>query len=328
METVLLIFGVLLVGATFFDFFYTTLSGNGFGVISRTVNDLLSKLILSNRNKFFFDNSGPIHLLITTLVWLVLIVVGAYIVFSSTETMVVHSSTNRSATAAEVFYFTCYTLSSLGIGDFVPGNDISRVLTGILSFSGFVFLTIGLTYMISVINSSLARKELALYISSMGENIQELYEFAIMEDKMKAITENGSDIKQLILKTASSRVFFPITQHFLAWKRVHSAEVQLASLYEVLNIGRKDFDKESVEYAKVSSLIKAIEYYHELGLENPEQYKHDNEKLKELRKFWEKYKYEYDANLEVDEAMDASLKSAGWSWKQVYRIQESERESI
>lgn len=319
MEIFLLILGLVIVSWTYLDFFYTTLSGNGFGSIARRVNDLISRAILSNRNKFIFDNSGPIHLLVTAFVWLVLIFLGVYTVFMSSDEMVVHSQTKAPADAVEVFYFTCYTLSTLGIGDYVPGSDLSRILTGILSFSGFIFLTICLTYLLSVITASLERKELALYISTMGENIEELYEFAILDDKLTAVTENGSDIKQLILKNASSRVFFPITQHFLAWKRIHSAEVQLASLYEVLNIGRKDLKKDSTEYAKIEGLLKAVEYYLELGLENPARYDHDSGKLKNLRGFWKRYKYQYDANPNIDEAIDASLKSAGWSWQEVYK---------
>ena len=327
METFILILGLAIVTWTYLDFFYTTLSGNGFGTIAWHVNDWVSRAVLSNRSKFIYDNSGPIHLLVTAFVWLVLIFLGVYIVFMSSDQMVINSQTKLPADAAEVFYFTCYTLSTLGIGDYVAGNDLSRVLTGILSFSGFIFLTICLTYLLSVITASMERKELALYISSMGENIEELYKFSILDDKLSTVTENGSDIKQLILKNASSRVFFPITQHFLAWKKIHSAEVQLASLYEVLNIAKRDLQKDTTEYAKIESLIKAIKYYLSLGLENPARYDYDPETLTRLRLFWHKHDYLYEPNFDTDKAIDASLKSAGWSWEEVYTIEEK-REKV
>ncbi len=52
--------------------------------------------------------------------------------------MVVNGTTGMPAYKTERFYYTAYVLSTLGIGDFVPGNDHSRVITGILSFSGFI----------------------------------------------------------------------------------------------------------------------------------------------------------------------------------------------
>ena len=62
MQTILLILGLLVTILTFWDFFHTTVSGNGFGPISLRINKFLAKTILRTRSKTLFHYSGFIHI--------------------------------------------------------------------------------------------------------------------------------------------------------------------------------------------------------------------------------------------------------------------------
>ena len=233
--------------------------------------------------------------------------------------MVVESSTYVPATYVERFYFTCYLLSTLGIGDFVPGNNTSEILAGILSFSGFILITTGLTYLLSVVNAVLNKKELSLSISTLGGDVEEMYDFFKREDDLSYLMSNSSDLRQQILKNSSSYLAFPMVNFFLTRDREFSVVVQLARLYEVLIVLRMEWKENTKQYAKICSIIKAIEYYLKLGLEEPVKARDCEEKLNTLRSFWRSKGHVYKCYTIRDRQLTASLQYAGWEWDDVYK---------
>jgi hypothetical protein len=322
MQTVQITLGLIIIVLIFLDFFHTTLSGNGFGIFSRIVNQLLNRLILQNRNRKIFLYSGIIHLLVTTFMWLSLLFLGAFIIFTAGEEMVVHGTTGLPATKTERFYYTSYVLSTLGVGDFVPGNDESRILTGILSFSGFILITTGLTYLLSIINAVLQKKQLSFFISTIGKDVEEIFNFFRNQEELSSLVSDASDLRQQILKNSSTYLAFPMSNYFLTKNHDSALIVQLARLYEVLMVVRVDWDKTTVQYNKLSSTINAIEKYLELGLEDPEAGEFHPDKLKTLRSFWKKYGYNYNEVEFTDKQFTASLQYAGWNWDEVYRLKD------
>ncbi|MEG9328188.1 potassium channel family protein [Salinimicrobium catena] len=322
MDSLQIIGGLVVIALTFLDFFHTTLSGNGFGFISRELNRLLNRLIIRNRNRSIYRYSGLAHLLITTSVWLGLLFCGAFLIFTAKEEMVVNGSTFLPATEDERFYYTSYVLSTLGIGDFVPGSETSRILTGILSFTGFILITTGLTYLLSVVQAVLSKKELAFFISTLGGDVEEIYRFFKKDENLDGLLSDANDLRKQILKNASSYLAFPMTNYFLTKKRNSALIVQLAILSEVLMVLRMDWKEGSLQHAKLCTLINAIEKYLELGLESPDKDLHNQEKLNTLRSFWQKYGHTFKKSTEMDRRFTSSLYYAGWSWKEVYKMKE------
>lgn len=318
MEITLFIFGFIIIVFTFFDFFHTTLSGRGFWFISATINKFLSRAILKNQNRHVFDYSGLLHVLITALCWLLLLVIGTFLINISYESMVVNGETKLPAGTVERFYYTCYLLSTLGIGDYAPGNDLSRITSGILSFSGFVLLTTALTYLLSVVNSVLSKKQLAFSISALGNDIGDLYNFLQLEEG-SAVNEMSGELRGSVLKNASNFLAFPIINHYMTREKSQSAEVQLARLYEVLMVLRNEYDEKSLEGAKVENILRSVERYLSLGVGNQNRFEHDPDELAKLRQFWALRGKEFQQNPAKDEDINHILKSAGWSWKDVYR---------
>ena len=324
MQTVQIVIGLAIIVFTYLDFFHTTLSGNGFGIFSRIVNQILNRIVIQNRSRQIFKYSGLTHLLMTTFFWMLLLFIGTYIIFSSNEEMVVHGTTGLPATHPERFYYTGYVLSTLGIGDFVPGSDTSRILTGILSFSGFILITTGLTYLLSVINAVLSKKQLAFLISTMGKDVEEIFNFYKQQEDLENLVSNASDLRQQILQNASSYLAFPMANYFLSKDHESALIVQLARLYEVLMIVRLDWEKESVQYKKLTALLNGIEKYLELGLEDIHAASHSEKELKTYRSHWMRHGYYFENNLEIDKQFTSSLKYAGWNWKEVYRLKENQ----
>lgn len=320
METFRIAIGLLVVTITFLDFFHTTLSGNGFGFLSEVLNRLLNRLIIQNKNRKIFIYSGLTHLLMNTAVWLTLHFLGTYIIFTAGDEMVINGATGLPATNSERFYFTAYLLSTLGIGDFIPGNSTSQILAGILSFSGFILITIGLTYLLSVVQAVLKKKELAFMISTTGKDVEDLYKYFKKENNLSDLISDADDFRQQILANASSYLAFPMVNYFLTKDRDSALIVQLAMMYEVLIVLRMDWDEGSVQEAKITSIINAIVRYLELGLEMPDAAEHNVDKLNTLRSFWQKHGYIFKKNQYAERQFSSTLKFSGWSWKEVYEL--------
>lgn len=320
MEILQIVAGIVVIILTFLDFFHTTLSGNGFGFISRELNRLLNRLIIQNKDRSIFRYSGITHLLITAFVWLALLFCGTFLIFTAGEEMVIDGTTFLPATNSERFYYTSYVLSTLGIGNLIPGNETSEILTGILSFSGFILITIGLTYLLSVVQAVLSKKELAFFISTLGNDVEEIYLFFKKDENLDGLLSDANDLRKQILQNASSYLAFPMTNYFLTKNRNSALIVQLAVLSEVLMILRMDWEEESLQYAKLCTLINAIEKYLNLGLEGPDDALHNQEQLETLRGFWMKFGHTLKKDTKMDRRFSSSLFYSGWSWKEVYRI--------
>lgn len=322
METVQIGVGIAIIIFTFLDFFHSTLSGNGFGYSSGILNRFLNRVLLQNRGRGIFNFSGLIHLLVTTFFWLFALFCGAYIIFTSGEEMVINATTHLPANYTERFYFTCYLLSTLGIGDFIPGNKTSEILAGLLSFTGFILITTGMTYLLSVVQAVLSKKQLAFLISTMGQDVDEIYHFFKKQDDLSGLVSDASDLRQQILENASSYLSFPMVNFFLTKDKKSALVVQLARLYEVLQVIKMDWGEGTIQNAKICVVLNSIEKYLELGLEGPDAAPHNEEQLRTLRSYWKEYNYNYQKQTWVDRQFSSSLSYAGWSWKEVYKYKD------
>lgn len=233
--------------------------------------------------------------------------------------MVINGNTKVPAGLVERFYYTCYLLSTLGIGDFVPGNTLSRILSGLLSFSGFILLTTALTYLLSVVNSVLSKRKLAMGISTLGNNLSALYEY-FDSNEGNSLKDKSNDLRDIILKNSSNFLAFPIINHFMTRQRSRATEVQLASLYEVLVVLREEYPRGTIQYWEINAIITAVESYLNLGHKFDDKFDFDPDKLRELRLFWSARGKKYENDPRKDQLINATLKSSGWSWEDVYQL--------
>lgn len=317
--------GLLLIIAIFIDFFYTTLSGNGSGFLTKKFNNLLSKIILGLNWKWLRKISGFIHVTATLNLWLILLLLGCLFIFSSNEPMVVNSTTNQPATFLDRFYYTCYILSTVGIGDYKPNTNFGQVVTGLLSFTGFILLTTALAYVISVTGAVSNKRNLAVTISSMGKNPKELYAYFTQEENFQLLFDVLPDMRELLSSFTHNYLSFPMIENYLTNKKTNSESLQIVNLYEVLRVIFCQADKN--QKIKFLPLIRSLAYFMEIHMKNKKKNtKFKEDEINELRlKYWlpifEKEQINVTAiqleNIKL-ENMDSLLASSGWIWTDIY----------
>lgn len=172
MKEFYLIAGILVLLIACYDFFFTTLSGSGAGLLTRLVAELAHRLqlVLSKiLGKGLLSASGTVVNLFILLVWVMLFWIGLFLIYSHNPDAITNSN-GRPANTVERLYFTGYTLSTLGIGNFKPTTAAFELVTSISSFFGFIFFTTSMTYLVSVSSAIIRKRSLALAIRDLGKS--------------------------------------------------------------------------------------------------------------------------------------------------------------
>lgn len=232
--------GILILLIVYTDFFYTTLSGNGDGYLTRTLNRNMQKLMLLIRRKgpdsgIIYKFTGLLHLIISMFMWIALLLLGTFLVFNASPEAVVHEATRIPADATERFYYCCYMLSTLGIGDMVPGNKFGQYATSFLTFGGFTMLSVGLTYLLSILEGVQKKRQLASKIFSMGNTPMQIHKNHY-DTHPDWSTDELKEIRGQLNSHIHKFILFPVVHYFNTAKRNHSFFLSIAVLDSSLDI--------------------------------------------------------------------------------------------
>lgn len=83
-----------------------------------------------------FKALGSIHPLKIGLSYLALIIISAFLLYLCPEFKLISSTINDPNSFSSSIYFTLVTITTLGYGDILPDNELTRILVIFVSFSG------------------------------------------------------------------------------------------------------------------------------------------------------------------------------------------------
>ncbi|NEN23816.1 two pore domain potassium channel family protein [Cryomorpha ignava] len=214
-----------------YDFFFTVISINGAGLITSMISKGIARCFLWMNtkavNRTILRFSGVAIILALICWWLGALWIGFFLSLLSDHTAVMDASSATAAPTIDKFYFSGYMLSTLGNGDFVPGSSGWKVMTAIFSFSGFIFITTGMTYLISVSSAVLHKRSLALFIANLLYVKDE-------GDKVQAVIRNGDQLRNMINKHNQNHLAYPIVHYFYSTDETTSLAPNLARIDQLL----------------------------------------------------------------------------------------------
>lgn len=230
--------GLVLIALTMIDALWTTLATNGGGPLTNGVSQGLweSALFIHRRRKshLLLEMAGPVILMATMLLWVVLLWAGWTMLFSAAPDVVRHADTNAPATLAGRIYFTGYTLFTLGIGNYVPAPGGWEIATAIASFNGLFLITVAITYLVTVLSVVTQKRQLAGVISSLGRTPSEMLVRAWDGQSFGALSSYFADLTPQIEIHAQRHFSFPVLHYFHNTRRHAAASPSLAVLDEAL----------------------------------------------------------------------------------------------
>ncbi len=323
MHQLYLILGIAIILVSSYDFFYTTLSGSGASFLTKKLGKLINVLQISISRilgRRVFKLSGTITNLSVLVIWVLLIWCGLFLVFSSNPAGIINSD-YEIASDIERLYFTGYTLSTLGMGDFMPDTTFFQIVTSVFSFFGFVFFTTSMTYLVSVLNAVRHKRSLALIICNLGQDPFEIAK-AMVTQSESFTYQQMSIIQQMLDQHSSNHQAYPILHYYINSDENSAFSVNLTNLDEAMSI-LMTFKEESSLKPELHPLRNSLSQFLK-HLENKDGLSasdtaHDFEWNKEdlpqgaLQMPLDKEDIHHRRKL-----LDGLLKSEGYTWEKIY----------
>ncbi|MES2733771.1 MAG: potassium channel family protein [Bacteroidota bacterium] len=260
-----LIFGILLSVVVVYDFAHTTLSANGVGWLTGQVSRRLWKVFLFIcRHKGahpFFNHSGMVTILANLFTWITLCWVSNALIFLSDPSSVVNAVTHLPATTIETIYFTGNSLATLGMGDFRPNGNFWKLFTVIVSLSGLSILTIAITYLVQVLTAEIGKRQLSLYIATLGGTPQGILLNGWNGQNFSKLEKDFYGLSTMILAYSQNHLAYPILHHFHSSDIKGSSAINLTALDEALTILLLYVPESARASLDIGSIRKAMTTY-------------------------------------------------------------------
>ncbi|GAA4427262.1 potassium channel family protein [Pontibacter saemangeumensis] len=239
-STINFIIGVVLVTVTAVDLIYTTFAPRGSGVISGPVTVIVWRVFLNvgriMKSRTVLTGAGIVIVFSILLTWVLLLWAGNVFIYSSADDAIVNTTTKLPADLMERVYFTGYTLSTLGNGDFAAGTDGWRVFTAFISFSGLIFITIAITYMVPVLSAVTQRRALSIRIASIGNSPQRILLNNWNGENYKKLEGQFQNLTQEIIHQGQMHLSYPVLHYFQHEDKEASLLPNLAALDESITL--------------------------------------------------------------------------------------------
>lgn len=239
-SSIFLVTGLLILLINTIDFISTTLLIGRGGPLTSMVSAKLWQLMLYYHKKQPSHKSlyvaGTFLVLINLLIWVGLIVIGWGLIFSASPDSILRSDTLLPAGIWERIYFLGFTIITLGIGDYQPGNDIWRILTVVASFNGFFLLTLAITYLVSIVSSVTSKRALAGYISSLGQTPEDIVIRSYQHGHLNNLVPHLNALTPMVQNLTQQHLAYPVLHSFHSSKPETSFVISIAALDEALTI--------------------------------------------------------------------------------------------
>ena len=328
-----LLIGTLVIVIIGYDFFYTTLSFNGAGYLSRMLSKLLSTFFLFidkfDTKRRALRYSGAVHILSLIGLWIGLLWFGFFLLLMSDPGSVIETSTKNPASLLTKIYVSGYVLSTLGVGDYIPGTIGWQIIIAAFSFVGFIFITTTMTYLMNLASAVIHKRNVSLFISNMGASAEELVANSYDGKNFTGLTDNAPLLREMINKHNQNHLAHPGVHYFYSPKKAESVSINIYNLDEALSIIFYFYKDENKLYSELNALRKAIDTYldsikHRFYSAKEHQQPHIPD-FKKIDRLNNHIQIINSKNIEEFESSFSGrrnqllglLKSDGWSWEDI-----------
>lgn len=240
-STLIGVIGTLLISLMIYDATRTTLSVSSSGgpLTNRLVSGIWFMLLSIHqrqRSHSMLSSVGPWMTMTLLLTWFLVAWLGWFFLFCSSPEAVVLSSSNAAASWVERAYYTGYTLTTLGYGDFVAGNDSWRIPPVLAAANGFFLFTLSITYILNIITNVVQKRQISLAINALGENPRQILEATSSDEKYATLISQIQQLQQSITTLGQQHLAYPILHYYHSEARSKALSLAIAKLYQSISI--------------------------------------------------------------------------------------------
>ncbi|GAB3670245.1 potassium channel family protein [Halopiger thermotolerans] len=233
--------GVVLLAVTVVDLLWTTLwVEGGAGPLTSRVMAWTWRLVrwVGSQNDRILSLSGPLVLVFQLSAWIAFLWIGWTFLFASARGALIDTLGTRAIGWSELLYFTGYTIFTLGNGDFVPRGDLWQLITTLATATGMLFITLSVTYVLSVLGAVTQKRSFASSVSALGSRGSE-----IVRTSWNGTAFQGVDVtvralaSQLETLTANHKAY-PILHYFHSKQATQAPTRSIALFDDALTLYR------------------------------------------------------------------------------------------
>jgi len=236
---ILALLGFVLVVIVVLDVLATTIrvgEGSLTRWIEQAVCELFSHLYKIFRVRLFLVWSGVLVIISMVLVWILLLWTGWVLVFTSVQDSLVNSTTGETAGFWAKVYFTGYTISTLGLGDYQPQTPLWQVFTALTSLSGLFLISLIITFLVPIAQAEEFRRQIALHIFHAGGTAQMLVLNTWNARSHTALASLLENLTPNLVQLHQRHLAFPVLHRFHGPRRSEAIELSIVALDEALSI--------------------------------------------------------------------------------------------
>ncbi|MFC6769413.1 potassium channel family protein [Natrinema soli] len=265
MNSIYLTLGVILLIGTIIDLLWTTLwvEGGAGPLTSRLmVWTWRSLRLIGTQNSRLLSLSGLLILVLSLGGWVLLLWCGWTLIFAGAENILLDTLNRGPVSWTDRIYFVGYTVFTLGIGDFAPREGIWQVITILATGSGLLFVTLSVTYTLSVLDAVTQKRAFATNISGFGTQSEEIVRTAWNGEEFQGLDlPLNTFVTQLTILTENHKAY-PVLHYFHSAQADRSPAVEITVLDEALTLIRFGVPEEhQPSEIVVRSARKSVESY-------------------------------------------------------------------
>jgi hypothetical protein len=171
--------------------------------------------------------SGPIILTATLVMWVGLIWGGWTLIFGGGENALIPSHDDVPVTWSGRAFFVAYSMFTMGNGDFYPPVGIWQIATSLTTASGMLFVTMGVSYILSVLGAVSNKRSFASSVSGMGADSETVVRSAWDGEDFDGLHLPLNSLASSLDTLADQHKSYPILHYY------HSEQAKQASAMAV-----------------------------------------------------------------------------------------------
>ncbi|RXK51136.1 potassium channel family protein [Halorientalis pallida] len=241
MSVLLVLLGVLCLGVAIVDILWTTLwVEGGAGPLTSQMMAWTWRLLrrLSGDRQRILRVTGPAVFLLGLAAWIGLLWAGWTFVFAGVEDSLVDTRDTGPISWTERFYFVGYSLFTMGNGDFTPKDGVWQVATALTTASGMLFVTLIVSYVVSVLDAVTQKRALASSVSGLGQSGERIVRTAWDGNSFDGLALQFDSLTTEINELTTNHQAYPILHYFYAGQRRYAAVVAVVAFDDALTLLR------------------------------------------------------------------------------------------
>ncbi|MEC4985671.1 MAG: potassium channel family protein [Oscillatoria sp. PMC 1068.18] len=240
MQILLVVLGLFIVAIVSLDVLITTLTLGGGGPITSRLSSWLWMIALKihnwRSNHRLLLLTGWTILVAIALLWYAFTWLGWTLFFSAENSAVINGSDKIPASWIERIYFTGFTLSTLGLGDYQPHGKIWQLATAICSANGFFLVTLTFAYLLPVVSAATSQRQLAVYISALGGTADDILVRAWNGEDFGQFAQHLFALAPMLSQQGEAHFNYPVLHYFHNLERDQSIVLSLVALDEAMTL--------------------------------------------------------------------------------------------